>query len=35
VQADVAARIFQRHYEKNPDAMTHICQMAVCGARSL
>ena len=35
VQADVAARIFQGHYEKNPDAMTHICQMAESGARSL
>jgi homoserine kinase len=34
-QAESAADLFRRHYEKNPDAMTHICRMAEQGARAL
>lgn len=34
-QAEQAAHIFRERYEKNADAMTHICQMAKLGARQL
>lgn len=34
-QSETAAGLFRRHYEKNPDAMTHICRMAEHGARAL
>jgi homoserine kinase len=34
-QADIAATLFRSHYEKNADAMTHICRMAERGARQL
>ena len=34
-QAESAADLFRRHYEKNPDAMTHVCEMAEHGARSV
>lgn len=34
-QAESAADLFRRHYEKNPDAMTHICRVAAQGARAL
>ncbi len=33
--ANKAATVFRTHYEKNADAMTHICQMARQGARRL
>jgi len=34
-QAIMASKIFQSHYEKNTDAMTHICQIAPQGARRI
>ena len=34
-QSETAAGLFRRHYEKNPDAMTHICRMAERGAHRL
>lgn len=34
-QAEIAANIFRAQYEKNADAMTHICQIATLGARQL
>ena len=33
--AEQAAVLFRRHYEKNADAMTHICQLAKLGAHAL
>lgn len=35
VHAQIAAKIFHAQYERNTDAMTHICQMAKQGARQL
>lgn len=34
-QAEIAAGLFRSHYEKNADAMTHICQIAEHGARQI
>ncbi len=34
-QAQFAAAYFRAHYEKNQDAMTHICTVATSGARVL
>lgn len=34
-QADFALQYFKTHYEKNADAMTHICRLAPAGARVL
>lgn len=34
-QAQFAADYFRAHYEKNSDAMTHICTLATAGARVL
>ena len=34
-QAQSAATLFRMHYEKNADAMTHICQIAEHGARQI
>jgi homoserine kinase len=33
--AELAAQLFHNHYEKNADAMTHICTIASKGARQL
>lgn len=34
-QAQAAAQLFAGHYEKNADAMTHICRIAESGVRAL
>ena len=34
-QAQTAAQLFAAHYEKNTDAMTHICTIAESGVRAL
>lgn len=34
-QAQTAAQLFAAHYEKNADAMTHICRIAESGVRAL
>jgi homoserine kinase len=34
-QAQLAAHWFIRHYQKNDDAMTHICRVAASGVRAL
>ena len=34
-QAQTAAQLFAAHYEKNTDAMTHICGIAELGVRAL
>ena len=34
-QAAFARDYLAAHYEKNADAMTHICQLATTGARAL
>ena len=34
-QAQAAAQLFAAHYEKNADAMTHICRIAESGVRIL
>jgi homoserine kinase len=34
-QARLAAQWFIRHYQKNADAMTHICRVAASGVRAL
>ena len=33
--AESAAELFRTNYEKNTDAMTHICRMDLQGARQL
>lgn len=35
VHAEIAAKLFRNQYEKNADAMTHVCQIATQGARQL
>jgi len=34
-QAEFARAYLAAHYEKNADAMTHICRLATTGARAL
>ena len=34
-EAQAAAQLFAAHYEKNTDAMTHICGIAELGVRAL
>lgn len=34
-QANIAATYLKRHYEKNNDAITHVCQLSQAGARAL
>lgn len=34
-QASIAAEYLSRHYEKNQDAITHICKLSSAGARAL
>jgi homoserine kinase len=34
-QATIAAAYLRRHYEKNQDAITHICKLSSAGARAL